>query len=56
MPAYAITDGGGKIVHLQLADDAKDVWQIYLGWPSEKEIREHKARGFVCRSVAIILE
>lgn len=62
MAAYAILDGAGKIVHLQLADDdygTDCIWFEYVGgfWDDlKKEIRRHKELGYTLRSVAVMLE
>jgi hypothetical protein len=48
-----IYDQHGKLRFVQISGDEDAAWQIYLGWPSEDEIKGKKQEGFHCQKVVI---
>lgn len=40
--------GPNGVAHLGLYASEQDAWTVYLGWPSEDEIAEVKAKGYFC--------
>lgn len=49
---FGIYTKGGTLVYLGLHASVEDAWQIYLGWPTETEIADAKARGLTAVPVA----
>jgi hypothetical protein len=50
---FAIYDPDKAIRHVGLYTTEDECWQIYLGWPSEDEIKGQKDLGFKCVKVVV---
>jgi hypothetical protein len=50
---FGIYTKGGALVYLGLHASAEDAWHIYLGWPSESEVADAKARGMTAVPVTV---
>ena len=53
MKFWAATDKQSLVtVYLGIHEDEKEAWHMFLGWPSDDEVREAKLK-FVLEQVAI---
>lgn len=53
MEPWAVYDSRDRLVYVGLHSDEASCWQVYLGWPSDDEIRTAKRNGFHAESVML---
>jgi hypothetical protein len=53
---YAVYDHESILMYIGLHWDEEDCWRIFLGWPSDEEIKDAKERGLRVYPVKVLLQ